>query len=389
VDELWKLRDPTLPGYDSGLSELAKLLGNSTYGKFAMRQERTSIAFEQDRTDAPGKCFLCPEPVLPDTGGLCSECMGSKIATNDPDGDVYYQAHKVDAPYIIPHISSYITALSRIRLWKRMREALTLPGPLPARVEEVENGDVVFEEGRAALVVAAKPIRTLGRRRDGARWNLRFLDDGVEKEVSVGSDAIVRVGGYVYYCDTDSILTNVKIAEGKRLGEMKNEHPTRTLHYFAVQPKVYLIEDEANGMLEFARPFLQAQENPMEAHPWSKKLEKVTMKGFPPRMRTKENLAKLQAGDTLSWDQLEKVRTLARVGFRRPPTMRRDNEQRGPLREGQERMSGENTAVTKSFKSTYDKRLAYGAEGRTRAVVLDEPVGGFAEDEDFLAAAAE
>ena len=85
---------------------------------------------------------------------------------------------------------------------------------------------------------------------------------------------------------------------------------------------------------------------------------KVTMKGFPPSKRTRENLTRLRAGETLEWEQLEKIRSVARKGFRHPPAMRK---------------------VSKSFQSPYDKRVRISrddVEGATIPVVLglDEEV---------------
>lgn len=344
VDELWKLRDPKLPGYDEGLSALAKLLGNSTYGKFAMKQQRSSVVFT--KTDPKeGHCFLCPEPD-PDYEGdptvqsLCPSCEGSKPAMKDPDGDVWYQAHTVDAPYIIPHVASHITALSRIALWRYMKMA-------------------------------------------------------------------VQKGGQIYYTDTDSILTDVTLPTSSLLGELKDEYPGELLSYMAVQPKVYVIEKmNLNDKIRVRRELLSLAMSGDESvdasaldvstrEPWPGEADegktissaayvlephsKVTMKGFPSNMRTKANLLHLKGekvtplrhfmkpGRTLEWTQLEKVRSMAREGFRRPPKMR---------------------VVQKSFKTTYDKRIVLKDGISTRSAVLDEPVGGYV-DGDNLAEAAE
>ena len=126
VDELWKLRDKTLPGYDEGLSALGKLLGNSLYGKFGMRRERTSIVVKRDVDNQ--HCFLCQEPVEDEKkGGLCKACQGSKPASN-ATSTVWYQAKETDADYIMPHISSHITALARVRLWGFMKDAIVAGG---------------------------------------------------------------------------------------------------------------------------------------------------------------------------------------------------------------------------------------------------------------------
>ena len=78
---------------------------------------------------------------------------------------------------------------------------------------------------------------------------------------------------------------------------------------------------------------------------------KVTMKGFPKSLRTKENLLKLQAGETLSYERLEKIRTLARGGFHYGPQM---------------------TTVKKSFKTPYSKRTVFD-DGTTAPFVFSEP----------------
>ena len=259
VDELWGLRDKTRPGYDEGLSALAKLMGNSLYGKFGMKQERTSVVFTQEVS--PGRCFLCRGETSDLACQLCDDCEGSKPAMADPDADVWYQSKKVEAPYIIPHIAAHITALARVRIWRYMLQAL-------------------------------------------------------------------EAGGELYYCDTDSVITDVVLPSSSALGGLKDEYPGQELTGLFVQPKVYMLEGDPETFGE----------------------AKVTMKGFPKRMRTKENLAKLRSGESLSWEQLEKVRTLARGGFKHPPKM---------------------MGVSKSFKSAYSKRRLT-KDGGTVPVVLDE-----------------
>lgn len=125
VETLWSLRDKTREDYDEGLSAMAKLMGNSLYGKFGMKVERTSVVFSHAPEEET--CFLCKEPV-PTGGGLCDNCEGSKPAMKEPDGDVWYQRKVVDAPYIIPHIAAHITALARVRIWRFMKAAMEAGG---------------------------------------------------------------------------------------------------------------------------------------------------------------------------------------------------------------------------------------------------------------------
>jgi len=265
---------------------------NSLYGKWAMKHERTSIVFS--KFNDSNHCFLCQKEC---EDGLCTDCEGSKPAS-DHSGDVWYKANRVEAAYIIPHISSWITSLARIRLWQYMRQA-------------------------------------------------------------------VDAGGIIYYSDTDSIITDVTLPSSNELGGLKNEYPGHNLTGTFVQPKVYMLESD-----KFDQP-------------------KVTMKGFPYRnvdsphktcacdvckaskkpvhvksdkefkscpcpeciIRCKENLLKLQAGETLEWRQLEKIRTLAAIGFKRGPVMRK---------------------VKKSFRGSYDKRVIQPDGVTTKAVMLDE-----------------
>lgn len=309
VQELWRLRDKNQEDYDEGLSALAKLLGNSLYGKFGMKEQRTSIVFSDARDD--GHCFLCQKTA---TGGLCNECVGSKPATDDEDCDVWYQKKKVEASYIIPHIAAWITSLARERLWRFMRQA---------------------------------------------------------------ADA----GGKIFYCDTDSIITDVMLPSSSALGELKDEYPL----IVAGGPELahsFSSPEEALGWLNAMLPrgtFVQPKVYMLESQRF--KTAKVTMKGFPYRnvdapkahgkdcscseciIRHKENLLKLQRGEALTWRQLEKVRTLARGGFRHGPKMKQ---------------------ISKSFKSEYDKRVIL-PDGSTRPQVLDEREDELFHDRDGAA----
>lgn len=368
-------------GYDEGMSELAKLLGNSSYGKFAMKQERSSVVFVQKVEN--NQCFLCRGPVggaicgagAKLEGGLCAACHGSKPAMNNAEGDVWYQAQRVDAPYIIPHIAAHITSLSRVSLWRYMRQALTTLTkeepveevfrgylePVKVSVKDrfvfVKPGRVIFHDGGPVMVLDVTKME--GR---GYRALVRPLGEegGGELDVIFGLSVSVGVGGRVYYTDTDSILTDATLPTSTNFGEIKDEYPGELLRFSAMQPKVYMIEKMGhNKEVERVTSVLDPEDMPFPAK-FFKPHSKVTMKGFPQRMRTKENLEKLKAGESLSWEQLEKVRSLARTGFRRPPKMREGDT--GPKNLQQ---------VTKSFRSGYDKRVVL-PDGRTRAVVLDE-----------------
>lgn len=359
VDTLWAFRAPQCPEcrpgmqargekthcphYDEGLSALAKLLGNSTYGKFAMKHERTQIVFERDDR-AEGRCDLCGEV---STLNLCSSCEGSKPASADPDDRLWYQAKTTDAPYIIPQIAAHITALSRVSLWRYMREAVSTRGPRTVRAGDLEPGDVGLLVKDAPAVVEKAAPRPRGR----VELVVRFESEGelTRAMIVADADAPVAMGGRIFYTDTDSIVTDVMIKTGLLLGEMKDEYPGKRIDFECLQPKLY--------MLSVSDP-----SKPGEVK------RKATMKGFDPVLKTPETFERVARGEVIDtvpdrwnpgttkpWERLEKVRTLARKGFREPPRMR---------------------SVKKSMRSRYDKRVLLPDGIRTRPIVLDEPLGG-------------
>lgn len=253
VQDLYAYRDKSRSDYDEGLSTLAKLILNSLYGKFGMKEERESIVI-LPRGEKPPR--------------------GAKPAGGDTACGVWY-ATKVSSPsYVIPQIAAHITALARVRLWKVMCNALDL-------------------------------------------------------------------GGLLYYCDTDSVITDVELPTGNALGELKDEHPGETLEMEFLQPKVYT----AVKPTPFSKVHLPTCTTPKCggcSH------VKVTMKGLPKRERTPTNMLKLRAGGAVSFKRLEKVRSLARKGFHTSPVM---------------------VKVSKSIVSAYDKRIVL-PDGGTRAIVL-------------------
>lgn len=302
IEALWGFRQKCLtgcttkgckgcnPAFDEGLSAMAKIFINACYGKFGMKQERTSIVFSEFKDKE--HCFLCQEPLIDlkqehshkgvkIAGGLCKACEGSKPA-NDEYGDVWYQKKQVEASYIIPHIAAHITALARVRIWRFMQK-------------------------------------------------------------------VILAGGHVYYTDTDSCLTNISMPSSQELGAFKDEYPGLELRGYFLQPKVYMLETMDGS--PFPKEHLKECKGQEDGSCKGCVTSKVTMKGFPKHLRTKENLERLQNKEELSYPNLEKIRTLASNSFRRGPLMR---------------------LVKKSFKSDYDKRVMNDDNVTTRAIVLDE-----------------
>lgn len=129
--------------------------------------------------------------------------------------------------------------------------------------------------------------------------------------------------GSIYYCDTDSMLTDATLPSSTALGELKDEFPGKLLEGMFLAPKVYMIRDGAE-------------------------LEKVVAKGFNKEHRNLATLLKLAAGDVLQYERLEKLGSLARADFSRGPRM---------------------AQVSKSMTMTNDKRV-FAADGTSRPIVV-------------------
>lgn len=113
ITTLYKLRDKKSPTYDPALSELAKLLMNSLYGKFAMKRLREKLVSLALNESWPKN----------DDG-----TYGRPINGDHDNCPIWVVETKCDAPYIIPQISAHITADARIRLWKGMAEIMRQGG---------------------------------------------------------------------------------------------------------------------------------------------------------------------------------------------------------------------------------------------------------------------
>ena len=142
------------PDYTEGLAYVCKLMLNSLYGKFGMREERVGVVMVGEDEQKPADGWP----------------LGGKH-----DSPFWEVKHLADAAYVIPQISAHITALSRIRLWKGMAD-------------------------------------------------------------------VVRRGGVLYYCDTDSIMSSLEMEESDLLGGWKREEEDKVLDGEFVLPKLYQLK---------------------------------------------------------------------------------------------------------------------------------------------------
>jgi DNA polymerase type B, organellar and viral len=128
---------------------------------------------------------------------------------------------------------------------------------------------------------------------------------------------VLRRGGKLYYCDTDSLITNLgDLHTSSELGELKNEYPGETLTVELVGPKMYMLSKRtafAAGGPQTA-PHVPPSEDGMH--------HKLAMKGIPKDLRTVDTLRALQRGETVTFPRLERLGAMAGRQFVEPPRMR-------------------------------------------------------------------
>src|SRR4029077_17312150 len=128
----------------------------------------------------------------------------------------------------------------------------------------------------------------------------------------------LRRGGKLYYCDTDSLITDLdNLHTSSELGELKNEYPGEVLTVELIGPKMYMLEK--GTPFSAGRPEKAPRVPPIGENG---KYQKLAMKGIPKDLRTVDTLRALQRGETVSFPRLERLGAMAGRQFLEPPRMR-------------------------------------------------------------------
>lgn len=269
-------------GYDQGLDHWAKLLGNSTYGRFAMNPVRQKLWWQDDDHR--------PYAALP----FCAD---------DPDSPLWYSEEEEDDVTIIPQISARITALSRVLLHKAALEATS-----------------------RTLVVCSSCVSRATYDRDGIYQGGtgRYGDPellGLHGGTPVGFGGKDRCGcgasahrrrGRVYYMDTDSIMTDVVMPTSDELGALKDEIPRLSGHMAGrfLAAKLYRLSvDDSYRQLprearlvmlmrdkKYLKKLKVSAEKAVEDVALIAGWDQVKAKGISRKLRTKENFELLFEG---------------------------------------------------------------------------------------------
>lgn len=129
VETVFEYRNKSREDYSEGLSFCAKLMLNSLYGKFGMREERTGL--------------ICIGP-----GDPWPE-YGIPIDGDHETCDLWEVERIVEASYIIPQISAHITSLSRIRLFLGLITIMSAGGT--ALYSDTDSCTCFFAKGSLAV----------------------------------------------------------------------------------------------------------------------------------------------------------------------------------------------------------------------------------------------
>lgn len=110
IRAMYKFRDKRSPGWTKGMDFIAKILMNSAYGKFAMREDRKKVLFS------------------PPTSLLNQDWRESGLTLIDEAADIWSQQVTVSPSYIVPQLSVHVTALARARLWEILNDLVSRGG---------------------------------------------------------------------------------------------------------------------------------------------------------------------------------------------------------------------------------------------------------------------
>jgi hypothetical protein len=125
--------------------------------------------------------------------------------------------------------------------------------------------------------------------------------------------AAIKAGGNIYYCDTDSLMTDVRegIETSTQLGGLKDEYPDHSgkLKGVFLGPKLYMLTNDERQFQRVAAKGLQFQYGDKDTAQRRRQIERDTFERF-------------GRGETLTSQRLEKVGTLAREQFARGPLVR-------------------------------------------------------------------
>lgn len=171
------------------------------------------------------------------------------------------------------------------------------------------------------------------------------------------ADVMARVGGVVYYCDTDSIMTNMAIPTSAQLGGWKLENPPDAImagHW--VLPKLYQLQfhtlDCPWALYDPEDPDASAHMPPVECKGCKgDKPTKQKMKGVGGRAQTPANWELMvNQGGSVEFERVAQHRAILNSATTAEKIDRPNLSEDGPM------LSPVVVTAKKSVRTKYDKR---------------------------------
>lgn len=290
------------PGYSAGLDAWAKLMANSTYGRFAMNPEKTKLYWRTD-PERPDGC-------LP-------------LIDGDPESQLWYKVDVTEDVSIMPQISARITALSRVKLYQF---AMAAEGAVNRRCTKCHSKVSFKGKSTGNGWLLDTELGGFGPHGDATATD---KIDRASPCCPCGG-AIHTAQGRVCYMDTDSLMTDSYMETGAELGELKDEIPRYSgyLEGRFYAPKLYRLSVDPDytalpvdlriAMLKRDVKHCDALTKPLAEAIDDCSWDLVKAKGVSRKLRTKETLDTLYEGAVTRMAWLADAKNKNRDGSHKP-----------------------------------------------------------------------
>jgi hypothetical protein len=261
VRELYQYRDKSRPDFNAALAAVAKLMLNSTYGKFGMKTLRQKIYHRDD-------------PNLPDNAAP---------ANGELDCPVWYSEEHADACYVMPQVSARVTSLSRQRLYRGMMQS---------------KEALCYVDTDSLLTPVFMPSSTeLGA----------FKDEYPEYSGRINGEFLAPKLYVLWVGDEDDAEFRQTKAKGVDCANVPIVvSPTTGVIRIATNEEVAAADDSIDGSINIGQERCRVR----------------SVMGRPEREKVLFELYKVLArGGTITMKRLEKVGSLAHAGFSRGPQL--------------------------------------------------------------------
>lgn len=274
IESLFEYRDKDKKNYDESLSYISKIMMNSLYGKFATNTLRDKIIVVSKNDEAPdGAALFDPESLF----------------SESDESSIYIVQEEISAPYIIPQISAYITAIARLNLHKFMLNSESSKDKLAYCDTDaiITTANMECSSKLGGLKDEGKGLVYSGIFLQPKLYYLEGRSSKVELDIPKWATHISLTSGILYFKDSNNKIIKEVSKEGL------TEIPKETVSIDISSSRITMYE------------YVQC---------------KIVMKGY--HKRTKKDFDAIRLGKSLSFDSLEKIGAMVRKGFKEGPKIK-------------------------------------------------------------------